>query len=314
MPVYESNKTFCGVNTTWIPRLSNTSAIISCAVPTVVAWFFVLGNLYHIKKVTTWKGLRIIALVYVSKIIWEAIDVTLDAYLFYQLEMGEILDKNIIRNTNVNNAILAFAVFGCIKISFWYCAPIYLQVREENWKDDIDLRNNEDKDKEDQIPRLKYYMILFTFYFEDGPELILEYHYIEKYVTDVQPLWYLFFKDVVIALISFYMIVDVLVNYYCKQGAFAECNISINVILIGTLMLIRVGAAGYQYITGKLERSCFVVNDTKLFQTPFASGCLREVDYAIIVICFLLLLMLIRNIQYTIYYFKAFEDSIDALS
>ena len=46
----------------------------------------------------------------------------------------------------------------------------------------------------------------------------------------------------------------------------------------------RSGGAGYQYLTGKLQRSCFVVKDGLLLQTPFAVGCLREADYAILVL------------------------------
>ena len=150
-------------------------------------------------------------------------------------------------------------------------------------------------------------MALFTFYFEDGSELILEYFFIEKYLT-VQPPWYLFAKDVVIALIALYMVFDVLVEDYCRAERYTECNISINVLLIGTLMFIRVGAAGYQYVTGKLRRACLKVDDMKLVQTPFATGCLREVDYAIIVLSVILLMMIIRNIQCAISsYFKKSE-------
>ena len=55
----------------------------------------------------------------IIKLLWDAADVTIDAYLFYQLEMGEVIDNSIYRNATVNSFILAFSVLGCIKILFW---------------------------------------------------------------------------------------------------------------------------------------------------------------------------------------------------
>ena len=61
--------------------------------------------------------------------------------------------------------------------------------------------------------------------------------------------------------------------------------------IVTSVHSLRVGGAFYQYFTGKLNRSCFDVSNGKIFQTPFTSGCLREVDYAIMVIggCWLIL-------------------------
>lgn len=55
----------------------------------------------------------------IIKLLWDAADVTIDAYLFYPLEMGEVIDNSIYRNATVNSFILAFSVLGCIKILFW---------------------------------------------------------------------------------------------------------------------------------------------------------------------------------------------------
>ena len=54
---------------------------------------------------------------------------------------------------------------------------------------------------------------------------------------------------------------------------------------------LRLGSALYQYFTGNLNRSCFDVSNGKIFQTPFTSGCLRGLNYAIMVIgdCWLIL-------------------------
>ena len=51
--------------------------------------------------------------------------------------------------------------------------------------------------------------------------------------------------------------------------------------LISLLMILRAGSAAYQYFTGKLQRSCFAVENGLLLQTPFTGGCMSEVDQAI---------------------------------
>ena len=55
-------------------------------------------------------------------------------------------------------------------------------------------------------------------------------------------------------------------------------------VFVGLLFFFRAGGAGYQYVTGKLERSCFAVTNGSLLQTPFAVGWMREVDYVIFVL------------------------------
>ena len=96
-------------------------------------------------------------------IIWDAIDVTIDAFLFYQLELEELLNANITCNSNVNNAILAFAVIGTLTMFIWFILPIKLYEKPERY-----------------FQQIKQIVSVFTFTFEDGPELILEYFYIKK--------------------------------------------------------------------------------------------------------------------------------------
>ena len=48
---------------------------------------------------------------------------------------------------------------------------------------------------------------MIVFLFKDCSELFLEYFYIEKYVT-IQPAWYMIAKDVVIAIIALFAIVN----------------------------------------------------------------------------------------------------------
>ena len=46
----------------------------------------------------------------------DVVDVGLDAFLFYKLEVGSIIDENVTRNPHATNAILVFAVLGAFKI------------------------------------------------------------------------------------------------------------------------------------------------------------------------------------------------------
>ena len=336
LPIYKNNKTFCGVTELWKPRISNNIAIILCVVPSIVAWLLTLFIIYHIKKYLFsiyndsfeqdtftsavkledgtqdnlqeetiikpvkdqnsyqkkhWCCIYIykiylvftIIILTILKLLWDALDVTIDTYLFFQLETGKVIHEHVYRNTHVNNAILAFAVLGCFKILFW--------IRIVGG-----LRGSK---KRKYLNHLKEYFVAGTFIFEDGPELILEYFFVEKYMSK-QLTWYWFARDIILCLISLYTIVISFLflrsgismqrkNRYNKLKTKCSrlfeytvtngCNV-----VIGLLLFLRAGGAGYQYVTGKLGRSCFAVEDGFLIQTPFTVGCLREVDYVIIVL------------------------------
>ena len=232
----------------------------------------------------------------ILKLLWDAIDVTIDAYLFYQLETGRVIDKDIYRNKHVNNAILAFSMLGCLKLLFWIrFIGIYrvLRMRNETWK-------HKNLATLKFLSAIKLYFEASTFLFEDGPELILEYFYVEKYMS-IQPAWYLFVRDIILCVISLYTIIvsstslvsrvirfrDNYAGMKWKNKCSKICETAVNIgsnVLIGLLLFMRVGGAGYQYVTGKLRRSCFIVDDGALIQTPFTFGCMREVDYFIIVL------------------------------
>ena len=129
------------------------------------------------------------------KLLWDAVDVTIDAYLFYQLETGRVIDKNIYRNKHVNNAMLAFSILGCLKLLFWIR---FIGAGAERGMKDVRTSK--------RLSILKLYFVAGTFVFEDGPELILEYFYVEKYMS-IQPAWYLFGRDIILCVISRYTII-----------------------------------------------------------------------------------------------------------
>ena len=224
------------------------------------------------------------------KLLWDALDVTMDAYLFYQLETGKVIHEYIYRNIHVNNAILAFSVLGCLKILFW--------LRVIGMGKSARMKGLKTKES---LKQLKLYFVAGTFIFEDGPELILEYFFVEKYMSK-QLTWYLFARDIVLCIISLYtLVISSLVllpglnrikqynrgkNDKRRRGSIIFEFVIRNIcnVFIGLLLFLRAGGAGYQYVTGKLRRSCFTTENGFLIQTPFTVGCMRGVDYFIIVL------------------------------
>ena len=60
-------------------------------------------------------------------------------------------------------------------------------------------------------------------------------------------------------------------------------------------MFLRVGGAGYQYVTGRLKQGYFHVHDGMLLQNPFSEGCLREVDIILLSSCYYHIELLITD-------------------
>ncbi|KAL5250849.1 hypothetical protein ACHWQZ_G016553 [Mnemiopsis leidyi] len=125
----------------------------------------------------------------ITVIVWGIVDVLADTFYFYQLERGHLLDSTITRNVHVNNGILVFAVLGAIMASYGgYCYFIVLLM-------------NEDKGSLNDRAKVINWTIRAAcckIVFEDAPEMILEYFYVDKYIVEYQP-WYLIMKDVITA-------------------------------------------------------------------------------------------------------------------
>jgi len=206
LPVFNHSTTFCGINQPWKPRISKPSGIVAIVIPSLVAWILT-GVLICVgganrKELKKQEGFAAVV-IYHFKVIVDAVDATLDSYLFYQLELSEIVDKNITRNLIVNTAILVFAALGALKIIISiYSAIDAYEYMKQKWS--------------------KLFLFMFAFVFEDGPELVLEYFYIEKYVTQ-QPLWYLLIKDVIISMITAHSFFSIFKLTWCdkkKEGRF----------------------------------------------------------------------------------------------
>ena len=290
LPMHDSNLTFCGISTKWEPRINKIGGIFACVIPTLMSWTFTVLVIVNLRKkieetfdedstVSDYIGY----LLFYGKLIWDAIDTTLDSYLFYQLEFGQVIDENITRNTHVNNSILVFAIIGSAKVLFFLLFGIDPNERKRTF---LNLS------KLDQL--------WYAFLLEDGPELILEYFYVEKYIS-FKPPWYLLVRDIILAFVSLYIVYRVLKWLLIERVDYRETNhrsiafkfprlFTLFTSQIGVLMFLRVGGAGYQYVTRHLNRSCFNVHDGMLLQNPFSGGCLGEVEYIIITLSCILLI------------------------
>ncbi|XP_066924848.1 uncharacterized protein [Clytia hemisphaerica] len=72
-----------------------------------------------------------------------------------------------------------------------------------------------------------------------------------------------------------------------KDGSVKMKFFSYMMIPIAMATMCRVIGSTYQYGTGKIDRSCFTVEDGgKIFQSPFDSGCMRGIDYLVVILTF----------------------------
>ena len=313
LPVSVGNSTFCGLTKKWTSRFSHPTLLAMTIVPAVFYWIVLLAflktlhkHLMNVKKLKfeetkinaiercfslccnvdedDFLNVRLyisVVLIVLFKYFWDAIDLTLDLYIFYQLEKGEVLDNLIYRNANVNNSIYGFALLGCVcKVITWKFFSM------------SKFEGSFDRRKEISFLMMKNMVIVASLIFEDGPEMILEFFYIEKYVTKFS--WLLLVKDILVGMLAistcfnavFYLIKGRKISLWAKTSFSRRITIpqlfySVLVVSFTLSNVLRVVGACYQYFTKKLKRSCFVVENGVILQTPFTSGCMREIDYFI---------------------------------
>ena len=178
------------------------------------------------------------------------------------------------RNADVVNAVVVFAVLGVVAIVI----NIYIIRRGI-------------KNTEDTVP-LTYTMgvVLLTFVFEDCIDLFLEYFWIEEYITSTPP-YYLVAKDTIIAFIALFLICDFIKDLWEEYDDDSKFKYLLPFQLIACVAaFLRSGAVIYQYFVGKINHGCLAVVAGQLMQKPFARGCMRKIDYTILVMNFVPLL------------------------
>ena len=104
-------------------------------------------------------------------VVFDCFDVLLDGYYFCRVETGGMIDPNITRNNYIDGMILAFAFFGGMKlILVTLCSMKMLQ---------------SNKQAKTYISReFALHGAAFKIVLEDGPEVLLEYFFVDKYATE----------------------------------------------------------------------------------------------------------------------------------
>ena len=317
-----NNTEYCGVSSSWKPRITKIEGFVAFIILAVVSSILTIIGLqilqknlmklyrhftkdtkpgcitpFHVVcccKICTYipyrklKTFFLFVVMHIVKVLWDGVDVSLDAYTFYKLENGELIDNVITRNVHVNNSILAFAVLGLFKI------PIIIMIINSI----IDQKDDAEHDEKNMKMYEGLAAAMIIYFFEDCAELVLEYFWIEKYVS-LRPPWYLIGKDVVMAFLQIYTILDQFFTMGFRCGLVGVIGLEFGPLCLmpliivsvqfgsSTAALLRVAGAGHQYVTGIIPEECFQVKSGLLVQTPFQVGCLRGIDYAILIFNFL---------------------------
>ena len=162
----------------------------------------------------------------------------------------------------------------------------------------IDQKDDAEHDEKNTKMYEGLAVAMITYFFEDCAELVLEYFWIEKYVS-LRPPWYLIAKDVVMAFLQIFTIFHQFFTMGFRCGLVGViglefgplCLVPFIIVLVqfgaSAAALLQVVEAGNQYITGIIPEKCFQVKSSLLIQTPFQVGCLRGIDYAILIFDFL---------------------------
>ena len=98
---------YCDITSSWLPKYSKSDCIAAIVIISSFTMVTTLIGVICMVKIS-------IGALLISKLIWSAIDVTLDVYTFYQLNNGKLVDPVIQREVPVLNGILAFAVLGAV--------------------------------------------------------------------------------------------------------------------------------------------------------------------------------------------------------
>ena len=150
----------------------------------------------------SWNMLKLFVLP-LGKVLVDIADVIVDMFYFVRLDRGDLVHGYIMRNVYVNYGILAFGIAGALKSTIF--AYLVLEVVNHNDGPVSNVRTN----------FLEIIAACLKIVTEDGPELVLEYFYVDKYITTNEP-WWIICKDVVSALLYLVPIVGLLKSGWQK--------------------------------------------------------------------------------------------------
>ena len=216
-------------------------------------------------------------------IVWDFVDIISDTYYYVQFEMNDILDKNITRNSHVANSMYAFTLLGAMK--YVAVATCYMAVLKGN---------SEERSKRSLITRKTMFAICSKLLMEDAPQLLLEYFFVDKYVTTNKP-WFLVAKDAVSIVVYLLPLVGIVNSSYKNYRALRDDeNEGVMMVVCYVLstaarwcmslaMISRVIGKIMQYSGSTIDSDCFHVQDSALHQSPFEAGCVTASDWSVLV-------------------------------
>ena len=257
-----------------------------------------------------WSMLKLIVLP-IGKIAVDHADVMVDVYYFVRLDSGDLISRAITRNVFVTYGILTFGILGAIKSTVF--AYLVLEVVKNSYDETANVRSHV----------LKIMAACFKIVVEDGPELLLEYFYVDKYITSNPP-WWIIFKDIVTTLLYLLPIIR-LVNSGSSTYKLLRTSSTLYLDIFGThvdlfkwsrvfvccafvhfffsfTMIVRVMGMIYQYSSTKVAEHCLNFTDTgELVQTPFSFKCLNGFDYVILILMVIVVMLFLIICSYVFF-------------
>ena len=86
---------YCKVENGWIPIYSRSSSIVACIVVSSLSFITVFIGIIMVFKESRSNELKFWdSLIIIAKLLWSAVDVTLDVFTFYQLNIGKLVDPH----------------------------------------------------------------------------------------------------------------------------------------------------------------------------------------------------------------------------
>ena len=124
---------------------------------------------------------------------------------------------------------------------------------------------------------VKFYENILSFLLQDGPELAVQYYFVEKYTTQLES--WVIFKSIFMSLLALYSLYKF--GRHCMSHEMTlkgVCIIGLPVTFISITYFLRTYAALYQMNLGTIRDSCFKLEDQVLSQSPFDLKCYGQTD------------------------------------
>ena len=255
-----------------------------------------LGSVTNKKVALRWSYILFWFVMPVGYMIYDTIDVALDSFYFHRLEQqnGTLMNNFIMRDENVNNAILAFAYLGAFKsiivVIFTKMSISCLEDYTEQLSTSSELNKKLLHGSRDEVTLTFKSAIPFTtLLFEDAVELVLEYFYADKYAAAGSDRLVLINSTLMAIVSSAFFVVTArkMVEKLRDMSGENVFYLGFNApsFLLGISKLLRVYSCWYHSYEGGVLKECLMVSpDGTLIQTPFKEGCHNIVD-RIILIC-----------------------------